>query len=68
MHSEKTLHVLSGWPVLVLDILMYLGTIPAVLYAVSEPLWGSLIGSGLLLAAAARRERCRFRSTGRSAL
>ncbi len=51
MHREKTLHVLSGWLALVLDILMYLGTIPAVLYAISEPLWGSLIGSGLLLAA-----------------
>jgi len=51
MHREKTLHVGSGWLVLVLNILTYLAIIPAVFYTISNVLWGTLLISFLFLTA-----------------
>ncbi len=53
MHTEKTKNAISGWPVLILDILMYLACIPLTIAAVNtrDPLPGIFLMCLLLTAA-----------------
>ncbi len=51
MHREKNIRVGSGWPLLVLNILLYLGLIPAIIHTIRQPLTGTILISLLLLVA-----------------
>jgi len=51
MHMEKNIRVGSGWPLLALNILLYLGLIPAIIYTIGQPLAGVILISLVLLVA-----------------
>jgi regulator of protease activity HflC (stomatin/prohibitin superfamily) len=51
MHTEKKISVGSGWPLLFLNILMYLALIPAVIYTIGNPASGIILTTLLLFIA-----------------